>query len=427
MKQGWVYLFPLLLFVLLFLGSGIWLNDFYAISSVFWIFLVLIVTFLFFDGSFQEKFDTFLEGVSDRNILLMCVIFVLSGVFTSLCKANGSIDYLTYLLLDIIAPQYIFVTVFLLSCSLSFALGTSVGTIVALAPIVFQMGLNNPEALVILGGSLLGGSMFGDNLSLISDTTIAATQTMHVSMKDKLKANAIIALIAAGITCVVLLTFSVEYTHSTIKPEQTSIWLHVPYVLVVVLALLGIHVVKVLILCSILAFEIVFWQLSDFTTATQTVFVGMQSMFEIVILSLCIGGLAQMISKAGGIQYIIDILQKWIGNRPKRAPIVIATLVSAINFTVANNTISLLISGPIAHNISEFYHLNKPRVTSLLDIFSCIVQGLIPYGAQVLILINLFEKKISYTDLIAHSYYIWLLFGVTIISLFISYRKPVSN
>src|SRR5690606_22308759 len=177
----------------------------------------------------------------------------------------------TYLLLDIIAPQYIFVTVFLLSCSLSFALGTSVGTIVALAPIVFQMGLNNPEALVILGGSLLGGSMFGDNLSLISDTTIAATQTMHVSMKDKLKANAIIALIAAGITCVVLLTFSVEYTHSTIKPEQTSIWLLVPYVLVVVLALLGIHVVKVLILCSILAFEIVFWQLSDFTTATQTV------------------------------------------------------------------------------------------------------------------------------------------------------------
>lgn len=427
MKSTIIYLLPLLLFVLLFIASGVIMNDFYAVTSVFWIVVVSILSFIYFKGSFEEKFDTFLKGVSDKNILLMCVIFLLSGAFTSLSKSTGAIDYLTYLILNYIDASFLFVGVFLLSCVLSFALGTSVGTIVALGPIVYQIAENNHPAMVILGGALLGGAMFGDNLSFISDTTIAATQTMHVKMKDKFKANAVLASTAAVFTFLVLSFSSVEFTNEFAKPENTSLLSLVPYVLIIVLALLGLHVVKVLVISCFTAFSLLIFSGFDFVKSVQSFYTGMNDMFEICILSLCIGGLVQMIDTAGGIQYIITKLQQLISDKVQRVPLVIASLVSLVNACVANNTIALLISGPIANNISDTYKLDKPKMASVLDIFSCIVQCLLPYGAQVLILLSLFQKKIDYVELVQYSYYIWFLLVVTLVSMFISFRKQRAN
>lgn len=409
---------PLLLFVVLFILSGILLQDFYAISSVVWILVAIVIAFVFFKGSFEEKFDDFLKGMSDKNILMMCLIFLFSGAFTSLSKQSGSIDYITYLLLEYVPSNYILVSVFLLSCILSFALGTSVGTIVALGPIIYQMGQSAPEALPLLGGALLGGAMFGDNLSFISDTTIAVTQTMEVKMKDKFKANAPLALIAAIITCIVLANFQYDFHPTSSIETNHSFILLIPYVLIIGLALMGYHVIKVLILSIISAFVILMIQKNTFAENTTVFYKGLESMTEITFLSLFIGGLIQMITSAGGIDYLVSRLQKMINGKIRRVPFVVALLVSIINMAVANNTIALLISGTIANKIANSYTYAKAKLTSILDIFACIVQGIIPYGAQVLILLTLFEKQIDYLSLIQNSFYIWFLMGVTFLSMF---------
>lgn len=427
MKNKLFYLFPLLLFVILFLLSGVLLQDFYAISSVFWILIVLIFTFIFFEGTFENKFESFLDGVADKKILLMSVIFLLSGAFSSLCKEAGTIDYLTFLLFNYVPISLLFVGFFLLSCCLSFALGTSVGTIVALGPIAYQLAGDNQEAMAMLAGSLLGGAMFGDNLSFISDTTIAATQTMQVEMKDKFKANFILAGLAALFSCIVLFYYNVDFKQSIVEPTNSSYILLIPYFLIIFLALYGMHVVKVLLYACFSAMLLLLYFNFGFEAVTKSFYEGMHSMFEICILSLCIGGLVKLIEKAGGINYILETLQRFVNNKLNRVPFVVASLVSFVNICVANNTIALLISGPIAYKLATKYKVNKPKITSVLDIFSCIVQGVLPYGAQVLILLSFFNKEINYLELMQFSFYIWILLLVTIFSMYISFGKVRAN
>ena len=427
MKNKAIYLLPLVIFIFLFIFCGIYLNDFYAVSSVFLILISLIITFFYFQGSFEEKFDTFLKGLSDKNVLLMCSVFILSSAFTALCDATQSIEYITFLILEYFPVSYIFISVFILSCCLSFALGTSVGTIVALGPIVYKIGELSPDSLPILAGTLLGGAMFGDNLSFVSDTTIAATQTMHVNMKDKFKENGLLAFVAAILSIITLSMFSFEIDNSVTKPTNGSVILLIPYFLIITLALLGVHVIKVLLWATFSAFLLLIINNYGIVESINVFTKGMQGMFEIIILSLCIGGLVEMIRRAGGIDYIIQFLNKLIKNKISRIPFVIAALVSVINISVANNTIALLVSGPIANNISDDFKINKPKITSILDIFSCIVQGFLPYGAQMLILLSMFQKKIDYLDVIKHSYYISFLLLVTIVSMIISFRNQRTN
>lgn len=419
-------LFPFVLFIILFILSGLIYNDFYAISSVFWMLLVLFVTFTSFKGTFNDKLQALFTGFADKNILTMCVIFLLSGAFTSLAKALGAIEYISYLLLEYVPSSYFLIVVFLLACVLSFSLGTSVGTIIALAPIIYELGKTDAETLVLLAGGLLGGAMFGDNLSFISDTTIAATQTMEVRMIDKFKANGLLAGLAGIITIFILSFYKFNGNIVNLESVNTSWWVLLPYMILLVLAFCGWHVVKVLSIAVFSSFVLLFIDTPDLVKHASTIMDGIQNVFEIVVLSLLIGGLVQLIKEQGGIDWLIEKLHQIIQKSKAKVPFVLALLTSLINVAVANNTIALMIVGPIANKISTKYNMDKPRMTSLIDIVSCVTQGLLPYGAQVLILVTLLENQVDYLQLLTHSFYIWSLFLVTFLS-FVFYHRKNAN
>lgn len=419
-------LFPFVLFIILFILSGLIYNDFYAISSVFWMLLVLFVTFISFKGTFNDKLQALFTGFADKNILTMCVIFLLSGAFTSLAKSLGAIEYISYLLLEYVPSSYFLIVVFILACVLSFSLGTSVGTIIALAPIIFELGQTDAETLVLLAGGLLGGAMFGDNLSFISDTTIAATQTMEVRMIDKFKANGLLAGLAGIITIFLLSFYKFNGNIVNLESVNTSWWVLLPYMILLVLAFCGWHVVKVLSIAVLSSFVLLFIDTPDLVKYASTIMDGIQNVFEIVVLSLLIGGLVQLIKEQGGIDWLIEKLHQIIQKSKAKVPFVLALLTSLINVAVANNTIALMIVGPIANKISTKYDMDKPRMTSLIDIVSCVTQGLLPYGAQVLILVTLLENQVDYLQLVTHSFYIWSLFLVTFLS-FVFYHRKKAN
>lgn len=404
---------PLFLFFGIYLGLGIYYNDFYAVSPVVIAFGVVIFGIVYFKGSVNRNIDRFLKGAGNDKILTMCFIFFLSGVFSFVTKEIGSVDYLVALILNHVTPTVLFIAFFVISCLISFALGTSVGTIVTLAPLLPGLASENSDALILLSGSLLGGAMFGDNLSIISDTTIAATQTMGVKMIDKFKANGLIALIAAIITCVLIYLNQPEFS-SNITHQSNKTWLVlIPYFAIIILALCRLHVLVVLTISCLLAVVIALFQDMTFLSISKLMFDGMQSTFEISLLSLLIGGLSFLIQKNKGFENVLSLISK--SKKPWVAVSSILSMIVFINMAVANNTIALLICGPIAKQISERFNLNKIRITSLLDIFSCITQGFIPYGAQVLILLTLINQKISFIDLVSKSYYLTILLIVSVI------------
>lgn len=404
---------PLFLFFGIYLTSGIYYNDFYALSPVIIAFGAIFFGILYFKESINKNIDLFLKGAGNDKILTMCFIFFLSGAFSYITKEIGSVDYLVTLILNHITPEILFIAFFAISCLISFALGTSVGTIVTLAPLLPGLSSGNADALILLSGSLLGGAMFGDNLSIISDTTIAATQTMGVKMIDKLKANAPIAITAALITCFLIYLNQPEFSLNINHRSNETFIVLLPYIAIITLALCRLHVLVVLTISCFLAIIIAFFQGISFLAISKLAFNGMQSTFEISLLSLLIGGLSFLIEKNKGFENVLALISK-----SKKTWVVVSSILSIvifINMAVANNTISLLICGPIAKQISERFNLNKIRITSLLDIFSCITQGLIPHGAQVLILLTLINQKISFTDLISKTYYLIILLVISII------------
>lgn len=406
---------PLFLFFGIYLGFGIYYNDFYAVSPVIIAFGAIIFAVVYFKDSINKNIDYVLKGASNDKILTMCFIFFLSGVFSYITKEIGSVDYLVALILNHVTPSILFIAIFIVSCLISFSLGTSVGTIVTLAPLLPGLANGNTEALTLFSGCLLGGAMFGDNLSIISDTTIAATQTMGVRMLDKFKANGLIALTASLITCVLIYLNQPDFSANIHNNVTHNFWVVLPYVAIIILALCNLHVLIVLTLSCLLALFIAVFQGIEFLALSKLMFEGMQSTFEIALLSLLIGGLAYLIEKNKGFEAIIELISK---NQKKSVAIAsILIMIVFINMAVANNTIALLICGPIAKQISERFHLEKVRIASFLDIFSCITQGLIPYGAQVLILLTLINQKISFTQLVSKSYYLIVLLLISILYL----------
>lgn len=406
---------PLFLFFGIYLSFGVYYNDFYAVSPVIIAFGAIIFAVVYFKDSINKNIDYVLKGASNDKILTMCFIFFLSGVFSYITKEIGSVDYLVALILNHVTPSILFIAIFIVSCLISFALGTSVGTIVTLAPLLPGLANGNTEALALFSGCLLGGAMFGDNLSIISDTTIAATQTMGVRMLDKFKANGLIALTASLITCILIYLNQPDFSANIHNNVTPNFWVVLPYVAIIILALCNLHVLIVLTLSCLLALFIAVFQGIEFLALSKLMFEGMQSTFEIALLSLLIGGLAYLIEKNKGFEAIIELISK---NQKKSVAIAsILIMIVFINMAVANNTIALLICGPIAKQISERFHLEKVRIASFLDIFSCITQGLIPYGAQVLILLTLINQKISFTQLVSKSYYLIVLLLISILYL----------
>ena len=411
---------PLLLFVGIFLGFGIYNQDFYALPSPIAALIGIVSAFVLLKGKVNEKIDTFLKGCGDGKILTMCIIYLLAGAFATVSKATGSVDTIVNLGLNYISAAYFPVGIFVIASFLSFASGTSVGSIVTLGPIVIDLAEKSGSPLGLIGAALLSGAMFGDNLSVISDTTIAATQSLGCEMKDKFRVNFKLALPAAIIAIVILVAIGFNQETSAVPLEQKdyNFILILPYLLVIALSIIGINVFVVLfsgvLFAGVLGMGYGTFGLMDFAKSSYE---GFTSMTEIFLLSLLTGGLAALVEKAGGINFLLRNINKII-NSKKTALLGIGGLVTVANFCVANNTIAILISGKVSKEITEKYGLKPQESASVLDIFACYVQGIIPYGAQILILISLSNFKMSYTDLILNSFYLHLLLVITLISIF---------
>lgn len=416
-------LLPFFVFIITFLSVGIIQNDFYALPAPIAVIVGILVAFLMFKQSVNSKISTLLKGCGDDKILTMCLIYLLAGAFAAVTKATGSVDTIVNLGLDFIDVQYIYFGVFIIAAFLSVSTGTSVGAIVALAPIVIGFTDKGDFSLGILCGALLGGSMFGDNLSVISDTTIAATQSLGVKMSDKFKENIKIALPAAVFTIMILIYqgFSLEtntnnaidYTYSALKIA--------PYLIVIILSLIGINVFVTLVL-GVLSAGILGLYYNDFSILefTRISYSGFTNMTEIFILSLLTGGLAALVAKNGGIEFVLQKIKTLIKNK-KSAQFGIAALVGTVNVAIANNTVAIIITGSIAKSINDEYNLDNKKTASILDVFACISQGILPYGAQVLMILSFANGKIGYLDLICNTWYLLLLFIST--SLFIGLKK----
>ena len=417
-NASFISILPLLVFVACFLGFGIYNNDFYAFPSPIAAMVGIAAAFIIFKGKIHDKTDIFLKGCGDGKILTMCIIYLLAGAFATVSKASGSVDAIVNLGLTYLSPQYFPAGVFLVACFLSFASGTSVGSIVTLAPIVIDLAEKSNSPLGLIGAALLAGSMFGDNLSIISDTTIAATQSLGCEMKDKFRENFKIAIPAAVLSLIILLVIGLnsETQASAFQPSgEINVLLIVPYLFVIVLAVVGVNVFVTLFAGTIFAGIMgIFLGNFDVMGFSKLAYEGFTSMTEIFYLSLLTGGLAALVEHYGGINFLLNKISKIISSK-KTALLGIGGLVSAANLCVANNTISILISGKIAKEITDKYELSPKASASVLDIFSCYIQGLIPYGAQILILISLSKFKIHYSDLVLNAFYLHILLIFTIV------------
>lgn len=428
-KSGALALLPLFVFIFTFLGAGILLDDFYAFPSPVAVLTGIITAFLLFKPSISDKVDTLIKGCGDSKIMTMCLIYLLAGAFASVTKAMGGVDSVVNLGINHINSEYFPLGIFLIASFLSTATGTSVGAIVALGPIAVSLADKSGASLPLIGGSLLGGAMLGDNLSIISDTTIAATQSLGCEMKDKFKVNLFIALPAALITVLLLLFFGFNSEATTVVIEKgTYEWINLlPYVLVVVLAVMGLNVF-VTLLTGIVIAGIIGLAGNDFAVLgfTKIVYEGFTSMTDIFLLSMLTGGLAALVEQAGGINYVLKTVKSRVKNK-RSAQLGIGALVSFVNLAIANNTVSIVITGSIAKEINDEYHLSPRKTATILDIFSCVVQGILPYGAQVLLLLSFAGGKLGFFDLIGNTWYIVFLFLFTLIAIYSRYWDRLTN
>ena len=422
--QSGVALLPFLVFVIIFLGSGIILDDFYAFPASVAALCGVISAFLLPKASFQEKLKFFMKGCGEESIITMCIIYLLAGAFSAVSKATGSIDAVVFFGSQYFSAQYIPLGVFLMASFLSVSAGTSVGTIVALTPIVMGFAENTQTDINVVAASLLCGAMFGDNLSFISDTTIAATQSLGCQMKDKFRTNIMIAFPAAVIAAVIFIFLGGNSSSAVLENQASgspSIWLIVPYLLVIVLSVSGVNVFLVLLVGVLLSgiIGISTGSLSWLDFANK-IYEGFSDMNEIFLLALLTGGLAGIVENMGGITFLLNKAKQMVRGQ-KSAYFGMGFLVSLIDAAIANNTIAIVLSGKVAKNITEKYNLSPKFSASVLDIFSCIVQGILPYGAQVLILIKLSENKVNYLEMLKNAWYLYFLF--IFVGLFIIFNK----
>lgn len=379
-------LLPLGVFLVLFLGVGIVTKDFYKMP-VLVAFIIATAVALMFNRkeSFNKKIEVFCEGAGHADIMMMCIIFILAGAFAQVAKDMGGVEATVNLSLSFIPSQFLLGGIFLIACFISLSMGTSVGTITALAPIGLGIAEATGMPVPLVTGAIIGGGMFGDNLSMISDTTITAARTQGCDLRDKFKVNFLIVLPAALITIVILTVMSAKY-QSGVTGEYTYEWIKVlPYIGVLIGALVGVNVFVLLAGGTLFAGLVgVLTDSFDAFEAIQSASNGMIGMAEIVILSIIIGGTLELIKRNGGIDYLLGFIKRRIRTK-KGAELGIAALVSLVDMCTANNTIAIVMSGPLAKDIAEEYKIDPRRTASILDIFAASIQGIIPYGAQLLI------------------------------------------
>lgn len=417
-------LLPFALFLGLFLGTGIFLSlqgvdfAFYQLPASIAIIPAIILSVslgkYLSQGTLDEQIKYFISGAGHPNIVTMCIIYLLAGAFAVVAKATGSVDASVQLGLSIFPDYLILPGLFLVAAFLSTAMGTSMGTIAAIAPVALGfIDSANLDAAVV-AGCLVSGAIFGDNLSIISDTTIASTRSQGAHMKDKFRVNFKFAVPAALICLVIFTLIGDGITHDL--NAELSVSGLIPYVVILILALMGVNVFVVLTLGIILAaiigmvtngYQLAAW-LKDITA-------GFASMQDIFILSLFIGGLSELVRQQGGLAALTEVIRKFskkvTPNNDKRAAgLGIAGLAFICNFFTANNTVSIIVTGDTAKNLATDSDLSPAESASLLDVFACINQGILPYGAQALLLGA--TLSISPLSVASHAFYPMVLFFI---------------
>lgn len=417
---------PFIVFVIFYFGFSILTRDFSKVPMTV-AFIISSATALILNHKekLNRKIEIFALGMGKKDIMIMCLIFILAGAFTSIANAVGGVDSAVIIAQNIIPPKYIISGIFLISALISLAVGTSCGTIAAIVPIAVSLSHNisiNPAFLI---GAVVGGAMFGDNLSLISDTTIAATRTQNVPMKDEVIANAKIVLIPA-ILCVLFYLspyFENELTSYTtqIATIEFSSYIKIfPYILLLVLGIAGINVMFLLLIGIILNIGIgLYYSIFNIYDAFSYIGDGTVSMANTLIVAILAGGLLQMIRYNGGINFIIYNCCAWVKSK-KTCELGICLLTAIINLFTANNTVAIITSGPIAKEMSLKHGVKPVRTASLIDTTSCIIQGMIPYGAQILIATSLASAvAVSSFDIMKALFYpLFIAFGLIISLIF---------
>lgn len=396
-------------------------GDFYRVSIAVAFVVAAIYGLSIMRGyNLQERVGVFSRGAANPDIMYMIWIFCLAGIFAASAKAMGAVDATVALTLKIVPNSFLPAGIFIASCFISMAIGTSVGTIVALTPVVTAMAPQIGCDTAWLVAIVVGGAFFGDNLSFISDTTIAATQSQGCKMKDKFNTNFAIVLPAAIATLCIYL-FGNQAGEYAVIDHGVEWFKAIPYLLVILLALSGVNVLLVLIagtlFADIMALASGELQLLTLFTAAGE---GLNSMCELILVTLLAGGVMAVVREMGGFDYLIERLTKNISSR-RGAEAIIALLTAITNLCTANNTIAILTVGPIARDLSARYSVPSRKSASLMDTISCFVQGFLPYGAQLLMAAGL--AALSPTDIILHLYYPFLIFVMVIISIIFQFPR----
>ncbi len=380
-----IALLPIVVFLVLFLGSGFMTGDFYAMPAIVGFLIALFVAFMQNrDLKFEDKIRVIAQGVGNENIITMCLIFLIAGAFSGAVSAAGGAKSAAYLGLTILPSNVAVAGLFLISCFVSLSMGTSMGTIAALAPIAVEISEKTGFSMAICIGAVMCGAMFGDNLSVISDTTIAAVNTQGCEMKDKFRENFKIILPAAIITFLLFIVLTTNIDFHMEEELSYNIWQVIPYLIVLIGALVGVNVFVVLIVGTILSLVVgiatgMILPINIFTVVGD----GIQSMYDITIISIIVACIVSLVRKFGGIQFILSFIKKRIRGR-KGGEFGIALLAALVDVCTANNTVAIVMAGPIAKEICDEFDISPRRSASLLDMFSSTCQGLIPYGAQLL-------------------------------------------
>ena len=421
-KGNGLALIPLGVFLLVYLGSSILANDFYAVSIIV-PFLAAALTALIMNRKekFEKKIEIFCKGAGNTNILLMVIIFILAGAFAEVASDMGAVDSTVNLGLSLLPSSLIIPGIFIIGCFIALSIGTSMGTIVALAPIAVGIAGKTGIETALAVGAVVSGAMFGDNLSIISDTTIAATRTQGCEMKDKFKMNFIIVLPAAIITAFIFMILTRNTGAISLDALEFNLFKILPYIIVIVTALLGVNVIIVLLLgilsSGLIGFAYGSFNILGFFNSIST---GISGMSELIIISILIAGTIEIIKYNGGIDFILNKGMKKFKSK-RGAEYGIATLVSLVDICTANNTVAIVTVGPIAKNISNEFDLEPKRVAGIMDMFACVFQGIIPYGAQLISAAGL--AAISPFAIMKFLFYPYLMGICAIIAIYFHWRN----
>ena len=415
---------PLFIFLILYLATSIIAQDFYKVPIAVAFLVSSVYALLTVKGTMHERIKVFAEGAGNPTMVLMLAIFILAGAFAASAKTMGAVDATVNLALKYLPEQAILPGIFLASCFISLSIGTSCGTIAALTPLAVGIAQQSGISIPLMVGLVVGGTYFGDNLSFISDTTIVATQTQGCSMKDKFRVN--VRIVAPVAVLMLFLYFFLGSNISTpTEIDTVNFWLVLPYIAVVVLAICGVNVLLTLgigiALTGTVGILMGTYDLFGWFSAMNE---GMMGMAELIIVTILAGGMLEIIRYNGGIELIIKVLTRKIDGK-RGGELAIAALTCLVNVCTANNTVAIITTGPIAKDIARRFHIDPRRSASILDTASCFSQGLLPYGAQVLIAASL--SAINPITILPYLFYPMLIGVALLLAIFFRYPRKFAS